>query len=116
MKQTRQSAVVANLIADDVSTPEEREAFDRDVAKLIAESDLINMLEEARVAQDLTKQEVADRMGVKRSVVSRLLSGRRANPQLRTIADLADAMDVYLDITVRKQPKNGAHRAPIRVH
>jgi len=115
MKQSKQSAAVANLIASQVTSDDERAAFDRQVAKLVAQADLLTALEAEREAQGLTKQELADRIGVRRSVVSRLLSGKIVNPQLGTLADMAYALGIYFDIRIKRQPKAGGH-APIEVH
>jgi hypothetical protein len=53
---------------------------------------------------------------VKPSVVSRLLDGKGRNVQLATIADVADALDVYIELRVRPQPKRKQSRhAPIEV-
>jgi hypothetical protein len=53
------------------------------------------------------------------SVVSRLLDGKGRNVQLDTVADVADvadALDVYIEMRVRPQPKRKqARHAPIEV-
>jgi len=116
MQKTPESAVVADFIGEHITTDEERAAFDRKVAKLIAQSDLLNALEEVRDAEELSKAEVARRVGTPSSVVSRLLSGRASNPTFGTLVDVVCALDVYLDIRVRPQPKRGERHAPIEVH
>jgi hypothetical protein len=49
-------------------------------------------------------------------VVSRLFNGAGKNVQLDTVTDVADALDVYLDVRIRRQPKRKENRhAPIEV-
>jgi transcriptional regulator with XRE-family HTH domain len=115
MSQISDSAVFDEFLDDQFETEEERAAFERKVAKLVATSDLLNALDQARRAVGVSKAEVARRVGSKRSVVSRLLSGRGANPKVETIADIADALGVYLDIRVKPQPRSKRH-ATIEVH
>lgn len=46
----------------------------------------------------------------------RLLDGKGRNVQLDTVADVADALDVYIEMRVRPQPKRKrARHAPIEV-
>jgi predicted XRE-type DNA-binding protein len=116
MKQTDQSAVFADFLGKTYTGEEERAAFERDLAKLIASAKLLKQLEDIREAKQVTKAEVARRLGVKRPVVSRLLGGRGTVPNLGTIADVAEALDVYLDVRIKRQPRNGKRRAAIEVH
>jgi predicted XRE-type DNA-binding protein len=115
MKQTDQTAVFADLLSKTYTSEEERAAFERDLAKLVASAKLLKQLEDIREAKQLTKAEVARRLGVKRPVVSRLLAGK-AIPNLGTIADVAEALDVYIDVRVKPQPRNGKRHAAIEVH
>jgi DNA-binding Xre family transcriptional regulator len=48
--------------------------------------------------------ELARRSGVKPLVASRLPDGKRRNVQLDTVADVAGALDVYIEMRVRQQP------------
>jgi DNA-binding Xre family transcriptional regulator len=77
---------------------------------------LLIALDEVCAGSWLSKAELACRIGVKPSVVSRLLDGKGRNVQLDTIADVADALDVYIEMRVRPQPKRKqARHAPIEV-
>lgn len=115
MQKTPENNVIADFIGEQIQTDEERAAFERKVAKLLAQSDLLNALEEIREAEHVTKAEVARRIGTPPSVVSRLLSGRAANPTLGTLLDVADALGVYLDIRIKPQPKRSERHSPIEV-
>jgi predicted XRE-type DNA-binding protein len=116
MKQNDQSAVFADFLSKTYPHDAERAVFERDLAKLVASAKLLRQLEDIRESKQLTKAEVARRLGVKRPVVSRLLAGKGAIPNLGTIADVAEALDVYIDVRVKPQPRNGKRRASIEVH
>jgi DNA-binding Xre family transcriptional regulator len=116
MSRSNESAVFGELLAQTFTTEEERAYFEREVAKLTAYAELLNLLDEVRAGSQLSKAEVARRIGVKPSVVSRLLDGKGRNVQLDTVADVADALDVYIEMRVRRQPKRKqARHAPIEV-
>jgi DNA-binding Xre family transcriptional regulator len=73
-------------------------------------------VDEVRAGSNISKAELARRVGVKPSVISRLLDGKGRNVQLDTVADVADALDVYIEMRVRPQPKSKrARHAPIEV-
>jgi DNA-binding Xre family transcriptional regulator len=116
MPGSNESAVFGELLAQTFTTEEERASFEREVAKLAAYAELLNIFDEVRAGSQLSKAEVARRVGVKPSVVSRLLDGKGRNVQLDTVADVADALDVYIEMRVRRQPKRKqARHAPIEV-
>lgn len=115
MHKSTESAAVAELIGEHIQTEDERLAFDRKVALLMAQSDLLDALEEIRAEEGVSKAEVARRVGTPASVVSRLLSGRASNPTLRTLLEVAEALDVYLDIKIKPQPKRAARHAPLEI-
>lgn len=116
MHKSKESAAFAELLAQSFPTAEERAAHKREVAKLVAFAELLIALDEVRAGSKMSKAELARRIGVKPSVISRLLDGKGRNVQLDTVADVADALDVYIEMRVRPQPKGkrGRH-APIEV-
>jgi DNA-binding Xre family transcriptional regulator len=116
MSRSNESAVFGELLAETFTTDEERVAYEREVAKLVAFAELLNIFDEIRAGSQLSKAELARRIGVRPSVVSRLLDGKGRNVQLDTIADVAEALDVYIEMRVRPQPKRKqARHAPIEV-
>jgi DNA-binding Xre family transcriptional regulator len=116
MSRSPESAVFGELLAQTFTTEEERASFEREVTKLAAYAELLNIFDEVRAGSQLSKAEVARRIGVKPSVISRLLDGKGRNVQLDTVADVADALDVYIEMRVRRQPKRKqARHAPIEV-
>lgn len=62
-------------------------------------------LQNAFVASGMKQQEIAEKLGVNRSVVNKRLLGE-ANLTLRTIADLAWAMGADIEFSLR--PRTGA--------
>lgn len=116
MYKSKESAIFAELLAETFPTASERAAHEHEVAKLAAFAELLIALDEIRAGSQISKAELARRIGVKPSVVSRLLDGKGRNVQLATIADVADALDVYIELRVRPQPKRKqARHAPIKI-
>jgi ribosome-binding protein aMBF1 (putative translation factor) len=70
-------------------------AHDRTLQRLI--TDLVN----ARATAGLSQEDVALRMSTTKSAVSRLESGSRTRPTLRTIQRYAFAVGARLEISVR---------------
>ena len=66
-----------------------------------AEIQFMQAIEVMRARQHISKENLAARAGKKREAVSRLLTGREANPTLNTILDLLTALDLTADITLR---------------
>jgi DNA-binding Xre family transcriptional regulator len=73
---------------------------------------LLVALDEVRAGSKISKAELARRVGVEPSVISRLLDGKGRNVQLDTVADVADALDVYIEMRLRPQPKGKRTRHP----
>ena len=116
MKKTPDRAAFANLLGDAFPDTDEQRAFERDVIKLVAFAELLKALDDIREAGHVSKAELARRVGIKPSVVSRLFNGEGKNVQLDTVADVADALDIYLDVRIRRQPKRTDSRhAPIEI-
>lgn len=65
--------------------------------KLQPEFAMIQAVIDARVTKGVTQKELAQRIGTKQSVVSRLESGR-ANPSVAFLKKLAQALNSHLEI------------------
>jgi DNA-binding Xre family transcriptional regulator len=116
VKKTADSIAFANVLGETFQNADEQRAFERDVIKLVAFAELLKALDDIREAGHVSKAELARRVGIKPSVVSRLFNGEGKNVQLDTVADVADALDVYLDVRIRRQPKrNDSRHAPIEI-
>ena len=73
--------------------PEVREQYE----KLKPRFEAITALIRSRRARGMTQAQLAERMGVKQSVISAVESGRRS-PRLETLAEAARALDCELHI------------------
>src|SRR5215831_18600758 len=83
-------------LREDVSDPEFAEAcYDMGVG--IA---LLQVLEEARKALNISEKELAERMGVQRPTVTRLFNAAHPNPTLDTIADILRALGLQAEIKI----------------
>ena len=65
--------------------------------KLQPEFAMIQAVIDARVKKGVTQRELAQRIGTKQSVISRLESGR-ANPSVAFLKKLAEALNSHLEI------------------
>lgn len=68
--------------------------------KLQPEFAMIQAVIDARVKKGVTQKELAQKIGTKQSVISRLESGR-ANPSVAFLKKLAQALNSHLEIRFR---------------
>lgn len=71
--------------------------FKKEYEKIQPEMDIIRAIVDARVSNNLTQKELADRIGINQADISKLENGTR-NPSLRLLQRLADGMDMVLKI------------------
>lgn len=68
------------------------------------EMDVIRAMVDARISQNLTQKELADRTGINQADISKLENGTR-NPSLKLLKRLADGMGMTLKLEfVPKSP------------
>jgi transcriptional regulator with XRE-family HTH domain len=77
-----------------------------------AELQLLDAIEKIRAARHISKESLANQMGKKREVVSRLLNDDDSNPTLATLIELLSAMGITADITLRQSQEG---EEPIKV-
>lgn len=65
-------------------------------------TEFAKQMREIRLRQNLTQQVVADRVGTKKSNISRMESGRY-NPSLDFMVRVADCMGKHISITLEEQ-------------
>lgn len=102
-------------LARDLEDPEFAMLFAVKLAKINAMADILGAIEVARNEKHLSKAEVARRIDRKASAVSRLLGGSEQNPTWDTLVDLAFAVDLELEVRVKKVPKSRRQPEPVRV-
>lgn len=90
----------------------ENEDFAAGYREMSAELEFIQAIEEAREKLQISKEELATRMGRHREAVSRVLTTADANPTLDTITELLTALGLTADITLRR---TSGGEAPIKV-
>lgn len=71
------------------------------------EMNVIRAIIDARISQNMTQKELAERTGIAQTEISRLENGTR-NPSIQLLQRLADGMDMVLNISFT--PKAKAHR------
>ncbi len=75
-------------------------AFKAEFERQQPEFAVINAIIEARRNKGITQESLAQRIGTKQSVISRLESGR-ANPSIGFLKKLAQALNTHLEIKFR---------------
>jgi transcriptional regulator with XRE-family HTH domain len=92
-------------LREDLQDPEFATAFN-DMSTEIA---LLQVLEQARKALNVSEKELAERMGVQRSTVTRLFNASHPNPTLDTISEILRALGLQAEIKVSPaSPENTA--------
>ena len=69
---------------------------------------LLQVLEQARKALNVSEQELAERMGTGRPTITRLFNAAHPNPTLDTIADILRALGLQAEIKVHPAPPDEA--------
>jgi len=75
----------------------ENQEFRTEYEKIQPELNVIRALVDARVSQNLTQQQLAERTGINQADISKLENGTR-NPSLNLLKRLADGMGMVLKI------------------
>lgn len=78
--------------------PELQQEYDR----LGPRFELVNALVKARKSRDLSQRELAELVGVTKTVISRLESGDHS-PRLETVYDVAKALGYRLDVRLVRE-------------
>jgi transcriptional regulator with XRE-family HTH domain len=74
-----------------------------------AEIALRQVLKQARKALNVSEKELAERMGIQRSAVTRLFNASHPNPTLDTISDILRALGLQAEIKISPaSPENAA--------
>lgn len=81
------------------------DAFRQEWEENQPEMDIIRAMADARIAQNLTQKELAERTGIDQADISKLENGTR-NPSLKLLKRLADGMGMDLKLVFTPK-KNG---------
>jgi DNA-binding phage protein len=88
-------------LAEQLKDPEFGEAYERARDEIDLVDRFIRALDDRRVQLNLSKAEVARRAGMKPEAIRRLFSSEGANPTLRSLVVLAEALDVEIQAMPR---------------
>lgn len=91
--QDRKHRDFNDFLRESLKNPKIKAEYD----KLQPEFALIRAVIDARVKKRVTQKKLAEKMGTKQSVISRLESGR-ANPSVTFLKKLANALNTRLEI------------------
>jgi len=82
----------------DVLIPEDRrDEYKRRVEMLVARNQLVEVIEECRKKEGATKRDLAERAGLDRASVRRMLTAKTANPTAETTFRLFSALGIRLE-------------------
>ena len=81
---------------EDLKDEEFAEAF----YDMSVEITLLQVLEQARKTLNVSEKELAERMGVQRSTLTRLFNASHPNPTLDTITDILRALGLQAEIKI----------------
>ena len=73
------------------------EEFRKEYENMQPEFDVIRAIVDARISQNLTQKELAEKTGIHQADISKLENGTR-NPSIKLLKRLADGMDMILKI------------------
>ena len=79
------------LLNEELKNPEFKKEWDN----IQPEMDVIRAMVDARISQNLTQKELAERTGINQADISKLENGTR-NPSLKLLKRLAAGMDMEL--------------------
>jgi DNA-binding phage protein len=89
----------AGLRAD----PENREVYDRALSETVALRKILQQVESARVSEGISKAELAQRAGMNPASIRRLLTSETANPTIKTMLGVFDALGLEVTLTHKKR-------------
>jgi DNA-binding phage protein len=96
-------------LARRMEDPEFREAFEREAAEVTAIDAVVNALDGLRAERGMSKADLAREIGKNPAAIRRLLTLDGANPELRTVVAMANALDADIQIVPRKPAKSTAN-------
>ncbi len=91
---------------ENMQDPEFRAAYARARARIDAIDQLVRTLDAARAAQEMSKAELARRMGVPPEAIRRLFSTAQPNPTMKTVVAAADVLGLKVKaVPAQEQPR-----------
>lgn len=115
MTETKRRSVAKSFrqaLDEEFATAEERQSFVSDVETTIAIARLMSTLEEIREKRNVSKAEIARQMQRHAPAIARLFSGDRANPTIRTLVELLQAMGLRATLVIEPAAAVSRRRTP----
>ena len=104
---SRWSQIRERKLAD----PRARERYERTRRSVSSIQEVLQRVDAERQRVGLTKAELAQRIGTSPAAIRRLFTSESANPTLRTILDLFEALDLELALRPKLR-RRGARSSP----
>ena len=106
IEKNTQKGLVSNMKTLDQYMTEQlkNDEFRKEWERSQPELDVIRAIVDARISQNLTQKELAERTGINQADISKLENGTR-NPSLNLLKRLADGMDMMLELKFVPKPK-----------
>ncbi|WP_032936115.1 helix-turn-helix transcriptional regulator [Mesorhizobium sp. WSM3626] len=89
-----------------ISDQEFAQEFERGILRSAFVSTFWAVIQARKVETGFTLTQLADRLGINKSAISRWFSGTKPNWEISTIADIANALDVDVEVTVVDRHSN----------
>jgi transcriptional regulator with XRE-family HTH domain len=102
-------------LVEDLRDPELLRAYIVESVRIETIDRLINKLDQAREADDLSKAELARSISETPSVVRRLLSAGQRNPTIGTLAEIAAALGMKITLEPLDEEEQACVTAPLRM-
>ena len=87
------------FFTEQMQDPEFAKAYE----EIQPEMNVIRAIIEARISQNLTQKELAEKTGIHQSEISKIENGTR-NPSIKLLQRLAEGMGMVLNITFEPKP------------
>ena len=98
---------VTDIMVEFLKEQLQDDEFRKEWEDIQPEMDVIRAMVDARISQNLTQKELAERTGINQADISKLENGTR-NPSLKLLKRLADGMGMTLKLEfVPKSPAKG---------
>ncbi len=100
-------------LAKKLPTPRARAQFDAAREKVRATADLLAALDVWRKEGGLSRAEMARRMAMHDTAISRLFNDERSNPTLATLVEMLAALDLHATLTLSPREQVGRKHARV---
>ena len=98
-------------LSEQLKDPEFRAEFERERREIAIIDAIVNTLDDLRAEHGWSKADLAREIGKNPASIRRLLTAP-GNPELRTVVQVADALDAEIKVVPRKRRGRRANAAP----